>query len=188
MTQEFVWRAREVPGFEHVRLDESHPEWNVYDSMFVRVDDGEVRRGGYTLIVDTAWRTLELRIMVEQAPGSMAALHVLATGEGSWSDADGNSIPELDGCIDVDIQWSPLTNILPIRRRDLPVGEETEIPVAYVSLPGLSVQPMTQRYTRIDSTRVRYESYERDFHADLTTDADGYVTEYPGLFTREWPV
>lgn len=82
MKTDLMWRSNDVPGFEHVRIDEGHPEWIVFDSMFVREHEGEIRRGGYTLVVDTAWRVLELRLMVEQEPGSMAALHLMASGDG----------------------------------------------------------------------------------------------------------
>jgi len=185
MPSELIWQSVDEPGFEHVRIDDGHPDWAAYDSMFVREHDGQVRRGGYTLIVDRAWRTLELRIMVEQAPGSMAALHLLASGDGTWTDADGNAVPDLDGCIDVDIQWSPLTNTLPIQRLN-PGNREEEIRVAYVSLPDLTVRPMKQVYSRIDSTTVRYQSETRDFQRDVIVDPEGIVVDYPGLFRRIW--
>jgi uncharacterized protein len=187
MTRELIWQSLDAPGFEHVRLDDGHPGWDVYDSMLVREEGGQTRRGGYTLILDKAWRTLELRIMVEQAPGSMAALHLLATGDGRWADAEERPIPALDGCIDVDIQWSPLTNTLPVRRLDLAPGAEQEIRVAYIELPSLTVRPVVQRYTRVDERTVRYASETRDFMRDLTLDGDGLVVAYPDLFTRTWP-
>ncbi|HLU35848.1 MAG TPA: putative glycolipid-binding domain-containing protein [Thermomicrobiales bacterium] len=187
MAMELMWQTLDAPGFEHVRLDDGHPGWDVYDSMVIREHDGQVRRGGYTLVVDKAWRTLEIRIMVEQAPGSMAALHLLANGEGVWADAEEHRIPELDGCVDVDIQWSPLTNTLPVRRLDLRPGEEQEIRVAYIELPSLTVRPVIQRYTRLNGGRVRYESETRDFARDLQIDEDGFVEHYPDLFRRSWP-
>lgn len=187
MPSELLWQSIEAPGFEHVRIDEGHPEWTVFDSMFVREEGGEVRRGGYTLIVDQAWRTLEIRIMVEQAPGNMVAQHLLASGDGSWTDADGNPLPELDGCIDVDIQWSPLTNTLPIRRLDPPQGQESDIRVAYIALPELGVRAVRQTYSRVDQSSVRYQSETRDFVRDLQVDEEGYVVEYPGLFHRMFP-
>lgn len=186
MPTELIWRSEETPGFEHVRIDESHPEWTVFDSMFVREHEGEVRRGGYTLVVDKAWRTLELRIMVEQAPGSMIAQHLLASSDGSWTDADNNPIPELDGCIDVDIQWSPLTNTLPVRRLDLQQGQEVDIRVVYIGLPEFGIRPMTQTYSRVDASRVRYQSETRTFVRDLVVDDEGYVVDYPDLFQRMW--
>src|SRR5699024_2888045 len=113
MKPELIWRADDAPGFEHVRVDEGHPEWTAFDSMFVREYGHTVRRGGYTLIVDKGWRVLELRLMVEEEPGSMTALHIMTSGDGRWVDADEHLIPELENCLDVDIQWTPLTNTLP---------------------------------------------------------------------------
>lgn len=188
MRPELLWRSEDVPGFEHVRIDAKHPEWTVFDSMFVREHEGQVRRGGYTLIVDKGWRTLELRIMVEQAPGSMTAHHLLASGDGSWTDADSNPIPELDGCIDVDISWSPMTNTLPVRRLDMQAGEPADIRVVYISLPELRVRPMAQTYRRVDASTIRYESETRSVVRDLRVDDEGYVVEYLGLFHRAWPL
>jgi len=187
MKPELMWRSEEVPGFEHVRIDEGHPEWTVFDSMFVREHDGTIRRGGYTLIVDKGWRVLELRLMVEQAPGSMTALHVMASGDGRWVDADQNPIPVLDGCIDIDIQWTPLTNTLPIRRLELMDDREQDIRVAYVALPDLTIQPVSQWYTRVDDGTVRYRSETRSEGVAITVDDDGFVVEDPGAFHREWP-
>lgn len=187
MKQEYLWRAQDVAGVEHVRLDRSHPGWDVFDSMIVREHEGRIVRGGYTLIVDKTFRTLEVRIMAEQEPGTMAALHLLATGDGTWTDADERRIPSLDGAVDVDIAWSPLTNMLPVRRVDLQPGDEREITVAYIALPSLEVRPMTQRYTRVDASTVRYTSRDGAFVRDLTVDEDGMVLEYPGFFTRAFP-
>lgn len=187
MAQEYVWQARDSAGFEHVRLDRSHPGWDVFDSMIVREHEGRIVRGGYTLIVDKVFRTLEIRIMAEKEPGRMAALHLLASGDGTWTDVDERRIPALDGAIDVDIAWSPLTNMLPVRRLDLHIGEEREIAVAYIALPSLEVRPMTQRYTRLDASTIRYVSQDGAFTRDIAIDQDGMVVEYPGLFTRAFP-
>jgi hypothetical protein len=187
MTTELIWQHLDAAGWEHVRIQDDHPLWDAYDSILVRYHQGQVLRGGYTLVTDKQWRTLELRLMLETQPGAMEALHLLTEGDGRWTDADENHLPELDGCLDVDIQWSPLTNTLPINRIPLATGEEHEIRVAYIALPELLVRPVTQRYTRIDQRTVRYKSETRDFERDLTVDADGFVTEYPSLFSRSWP-
>lgn len=187
MPHELIWAALDHPGYEHVRVDEGHPEWIVFDSMLVREDEGNVRRGGYTLVVDKLWRTLELRLMVEEAPGQMEALHLLVSGDGTWTDVDGNRIPQLDGCIDVDIQWSPLTNTLPIRRLHLQPGEEREIRVAHVSLPGLNVQAVEQRYLAINEHQIRYTSLSSGFQGELRIDDQRLVVDYPGRFRRDWP-
>lgn len=187
MQSDVMWTALNTHGYEHVRIDEGHPEWNVFDSMFVRVHEGQVHRGGYTLVCDKAFRTLEIRFMVEEEPGKMNAKHLLASGDGRWADAEGQPIPELEGCIDLDIQWSPLTNMLPIRRMKLQPGQEESIRVVYFPLPGLDIGVWEERYTGVDERTVRYASVTTDFQQDLTVDAEGFVTEYPGLFRRMWP-
>ena len=113
-----------------------------------------------------------------------------ADGEGRWFDASGAAVPALDGCVDVDITATPLTNTLPIRRLSLEQGESADIKVAYVTIPGLRVTPDEQRYTRLptdaDGGRYRFEQAGAGFTAVLQVDADGLVDDYPGLFERVW--
>jgi hypothetical protein len=85
----------------------------------------------------------------------------------------------------VDIQATPLTNTLPIRRLALQAGESTDIRLCYIEVPSLTVSPATQRYTALETGRLyRFESLESDFTADLPVDEDGFVLDYPGLFKR----
>jgi uncharacterized protein len=187
MTTELIWQHHEAPGWEHVRVMTDHPGWTVFDSILVREHAGQVLRGGYTLVTDKEWRALELRLMIETSPGAMEGIHLLSEGQGRWTDADENHMPQLDGCLDLDIQWSPLTNSLPINRIPLREGEESEIQVAYISLPQLAVTPITQRYLRLNDSEVRYISGTRDFESEITHDEEGYVVSYPTLFSRAWP-
>jgi uncharacterized protein len=102
--------------------------------------------------------------------------------------ADGNRpLPELDGCVDVDIDRSPLTNTLPIRRLDMGIGAPRDIDVVYVSVPELTVRPVRQRYTLLtgDGPVYRYES--GSYSAELPTDGDGFVIDYPDLWRRTGP-
>jgi hypothetical protein len=91
----------------------------------------------------------------------------------------------LGDALDVDLGHSPLTNTLPIRRLGLlsaPPGTSHTITAAWVLVPGLVVMPSRQTYTALGGGQVRYSS--GTFTADLTVDADGYVTHYPGLAQR----
>ena len=47
-----------------------------------------------------------------------ADLSLTGDGAGRWQ-IDGRDAPDLDGCLDLDIQVTPFTNSLPIRRLDL---------------------------------------------------------------------
>lgn len=187
MTSELIWQHLDAAGWEHVRIQADHPGWNVYDSILIRQHGDQVLRGGYTLVTDKEWKTLELRLMLETEPGVMDGIHLLTEGDCKWTDAQENPMPELDGCLDVDVRWSPLTNTLPINRIPLVAGEEQEIRVVYIDLPGLVVRPRVQRYLRTSDDAVRYISETRDMEFDIVTDSEGFVAEYPGLFQRTWP-
>jgi hypothetical protein len=98
--------------------------------------------------------------------------------------------PELEGRMDVDLAGLPLFNTLPILRLGLLGREEGsahDIEAAFVGLPGLEVVPSRQRYTVVGEGRVRYESLDSSFRADLEVDADGFVVAYPNLATRLRP-
>jgi hypothetical protein len=115
---------------------------------------------------------------------------LLADGEGHWKRASGEPLPELDGCIDVDISATPFTNTLPIRRLGLKPGESEELTVVYVRVPELLIGPERQCYgcleAQADGGLYRFEALPSGFIADLPVDAGGLMLDYPGLFRRVW--
>ena len=86
----------------------------------------------------------------------------------------------LDGCRDVDLEISPSTNTLPIRRLQPQVGKTAPARAAWVRFPSLAVEPLDQTYERIGETSWRYRS--GDFEAELDVDADGLVVRYGDLW------
>jgi len=57
--------------------------------------------------------------------------------------------------------------------------------VAYISTPDLQVTRVEQAYSCVELNReYRYEGIFRNFTANLSVDEDGFVIDYPTLFTR----
>lgn len=134
-------------------------------------------RAAYELEVRGNWVTRRLRVEV----AGVGTLELRHDGKGTWAGAA--NAAELEGVLDCDLAFSPLTNVMPIRRHGLheqPGAVELEI--AWVSLPDLGVHRDHQRYEHLAPGRVRYSSGE--FTADLELDADGLVRTYPGLAAR----
>jgi hypothetical protein len=142
--------------------------------------EGVALNARYLVETDAAWRTRRVRVAVEGG----GVLEMLSLGEGDWASAEGEAIPELDGCFDPDISMTPFTNTLAIRRLGLKIGESAEINVAYILVPELSLRAAPQRYTRLADRLWRFEGLDIDFAADITVDENGFVVEYPGLFRR----
>lgn len=171
---------------EHLALI-MRPDEAVADGLVLGVDNDVAFRLRYTVRCDSRWRVRRVEIdFVDDGRG----LSLTADGEGRWFDGWGAALPALDGCVDVDITATPLTNTLPIRRLALKPGEIADFKVAYVTIPDMRVSPDEQRYTCLETDaaggRYRFEQAASGFTAVIQVDANGLVEDYPGLFRRVW--
>ena len=188
MQTDLIWQALEWPGLEHAIVSADATGFGAGGQLVAGPPVGPASVS-YQLSCDAGWRVTGLTISAASAAGSRT-LTLSADQDGHWL-ADGESRPDLDGCIDVDISLTPLTNTLPIRRLAWAQGSPQDLDVAYVSAPDLTVRRVSQRYTPLaagptDNAAVyRYES--GSFKAELTVDGDGFVSDYPGLWRRVWP-
>jgi hypothetical protein len=188
MSKDLEWEALEWPGLEHVVVSADASGFRADGQLVLGPPVGPASVT-YQLSCDPGWRVSGLTISAASATASRT-LTLSADQHGHWS-ADGQPRPDLDGCIDVDISLTPLTNTLPIRRLTWAPGSPQDLDVVYVSAPDLTVHRASQRYTPLkngltgNAALYRYES--GSFKADLTVDGDGFVTDYPGLWRRLWP-
>jgi GNAT superfamily N-acetyltransferase len=120
----------------------------------------------YAVEADAQWRTRRAEVIAG------AATRVLTTdGAGTWW-RDGAPATDLTGCLDVDIEATPVTNTLPIRR----VGAGA-VTAAWVRVPGPAVEPLHQSYEHHGDGRWTYRSAD-GFVGALTVDDDGLVVDY----------
>jgi hypothetical protein len=176
-----IWdKHHEGAGLEHLVL-----RGGAADSVILAFDEhGEPFRLAYQLGWDEAWRLRDAQLVVT-TKRAVRSLRVGSDGKGHWRDGDARALPELDGCLDIDIWPTPFTNTFPIRRHPLAVGERRELVVAWVAAPELRVRPVRQRYTRLAERRYLFENLDGDgFHAELAVDEDDVVLDYEGLFRR----
>jgi uncharacterized protein len=181
-----AWRhgdARE--GFEVVFLDAGADGLRA-EGHTAALEDGEPFAVGYAIELDARWHTRSARVAGRSRRGSRTVT-LEADGEGRWS-VDGHPAPHLDGCLDVDLESSCVTNALPVHRLELGVGEAADAPAAYVRARDLTVERLEQRYTRLEDVdgaqRYRYAAPAFEFECDLAYDRAGLVLAYPGIGRR----
>lgn len=122
--------------------------------------------------------------VVSRVAGSVRQLRIEARSSSLWR-VDGAHRAELDGCTDVDLEWSPATNLFPIRRLMLAQDDHDaalDVRAVWVRMPHLAVEPAPQRYTRMRRDRFRYQSLGSDFSAELEVDDLGLPISYAGIW------
>lgn len=94
----------------------------------------------------------------------------------------------LDGCLDVDLESSSLTNALPVHRLGLEVGQGADAPAVWVRALELGVERLEQHYVRLEDDgsrqRYRYSAPDFGFECQLSFDEFGLVLDYPGIAVR----
>jgi hypothetical protein len=118
-------------------------------------------------------------VQVEIEDGGRRGLSLSRNARGDWS-LDGQVMPLLDGCHDVDLEWSPSTNTLPIRRLQLGLKQPAKVTAAWIRFPSLEIERLDQSYERLAGRRYGYRSGR--FAAELQVDEDGLVLDYAGLW------
>jgi hypothetical protein len=157
-----------------------------FEGHSTAVEDGEAWSVRYALTVDPDWTTRSAHVVGLSAEGANE-VSLAADGAGGWQ-VDGRPTPQLDGCLDVDLEASAFTNAFPVRRLGLGVGERADAPAVYVRALDLSVERLEQHYARLpddgEHLRYDYESPAFDYRDELVYDEFGLVLSYPGLAVR----
>ena len=177
--ESILWRGFVLPGHEACRLFSQNSLWHV-EGTAVFVHEGQPVRLDYKVVCDAAWQTLSAQ--VEGWLGTTVIdIQVKTDSDRHWWLNEVEQ-PEVMGCVDIDLNFSPSTNLLPIRRLSLTVAQTVEMKAAWLRFPSFTLETLPQRYHRLDETTYRYESAGGQFVADLKVNRSGFVVDYPGLW------
>jgi hypothetical protein len=180
LTEELMlWRRIDQPGHEAARLIFHDPFWHLSGTA-VFGHDGLPCRLEYLVACSSAWHTLHAKITGWMG-GRCVRLDVAADASHNWR-LNGRGCPEVAGCIDLDLAFSPITNMLPIRRLALPLDHSADVTAAWLKFPELTLRPLSQSYRHIADHRYRYQAHEGSFTAELDVNPAGMVVRYPGLW------
>lgn len=174
-----LWRRLDQPGHDAARLSETVIGIVIHGTSVFN-ESGQPCRLDYRVMCNHNWQTVAARITGWLGMSEIKVKISVNAGR-QWS-INGRLCPDLEGCHDLDLSFSPATNLLPIRRERLEVGGRAEVRAAWLRFPELILEPLDQVYERIDESSYRYQSDHGAFEAQLTTNASGFVIDYPGLW------
>jgi hypothetical protein len=180
-----AWRHVDAQdGFETVFFRAAASGY-VVDGHTSAIEDDVMWAVHFTIEVDEQWITRHCRVQSWCDVGERELL-LSHDAAGRWR-IDGVLAPALDGCLDVDLEASACTNMLPVRRADLPALGTMEAPAVYVRAPDLAVERLEQTYLRLahdEEIRFEYRAPRFSFDDELVFAADGLVRDYPGIAER----
>ncbi|NJO79909.1 MAG: putative glycolipid-binding domain-containing protein, partial [Cyanobacteria bacterium RM1_2_2] len=111
MDRTVMWMQWNNLGMEQLHIENSKVGINA-DGVVVGIREGKPFRIRYQIDTDLQWRVQQLKI--ELLNRNSKKLQLQSDGAGHWQQADGTPVPELDGCIDLDLSATPFTNTLAI--------------------------------------------------------------------------
>jgi hypothetical protein len=178
MGQSILWRRLDRPGHEYARLFHQYSGWHLIGTA-VFVHDEQPCLLNYLIDCDSVWHTLNAGV-AGRLGNEKIEIQISVDGNRRWK-LNGTERHEVEGCTDVDLNFSPTTNLLPIRRLDLAVGQEASVRAAWLRFPSFSLEPLEQTYLRTDLMTYHYESGGGRFATELEVNEAGLVTRYPNF-------
>jgi uncharacterized protein len=177
-----IWHRLDTPGHESARVFLTKSRWTLTGTA-VFANDRQPCRLNYLLKCDSQWQTLSAKIagwVGDEAIG----VDISVDSDHHWR-LNKEECADVAGCIDLDLNFSPLTNTLPIRRLNLVVGHGANVRAAWLRFPSFKLEPLEQVYRRVKTSKYLYESAGGRFVAELEVDKAGLVIHYPNFWRVE---
>jgi uncharacterized protein len=177
-----LWRRLDQPGHESCRLSFRDSEWRLAGTA-VFAHEGRACRLDYQVVCDASWQTVSGSV-TGWVGEEEVKVEVAADTARGWC-LNGRERPEAAGCTDLDLNFSPSTNLLSIRRLGLNVDQVADVRAAWLRFPSFKLEPLAQTYRRPDVDTYVYESGGGSFVAELRVNEAGFVIHYPNLWQAE---
>jgi len=173
-----LWQCLEDPGHDACRLEGHAEGWTLEGTAVLRLD-GTPAVLSYVVSCDLSWRTVSGRL--DGWIGERRLRHAIARTDGGWI-FDGGAVAGMEDCVDLDLGFTPATNLFQLRRIALATGQAADVPVAWLDVQTGRLERLAQRYERRSEGTYWYESPRFGYAAVLEVDATGFVRRYPGLW------
>jgi uncharacterized protein len=170
-----LWKWNNNPGHESCRVVPLENGWQVIGAAVFKYL-GLTCQLRYDIRCDSQWVTRAVMV-TGWADAREIVIEIGRSDSGEWQ-MNGRTVDTVKGCIDIDLNFSPSTNLLPIRRLNLPIGQTARVQAAWLKFPEFRLEPLEQSYTRLEERTYRYESSGGAFTATLTVDDNGLVMDY----------
>ncbi len=179
-----LWERLDTPGHDACVLEEDGGGWKLHGCAVFRSEHGPSRLT-YCVQCSSAWQALR-----GEVHGWLGTQQVnwdlVRSATGGWA-VNGQLADHLEGRLDLDLGFTPATNVIPLRRLALAEGQAAQAPAAWFDASAGTLAPLPQRYERRASSSYYYEAHTVPYVALLEVAPSGFILQYPGLWRAvEW--
>jgi len=170
------WRRLDREGTDRCTLARADGGW-MLTGQAAWTDQGEAVSLTYAVRCGEDWETLSAD--VTGTWGTREVNLCIARDGQRWT-MNGAHQTGVDGCTDIDLSFTPATNLLPLRRLNYSGSVPVAVEAAWLvpDLGGLA--RLEQAYAMAGPGEADYASL--NFKARLSVHPTGFVTNYPGLW------
>lgn len=173
------WRALDREGQDTCRLSQTDEGWILVGHAQFR-DVLGLASLNYVVRCDRKWVTQSVDLAGQHEASEVRVKMVNA--DGTWW-IDDRAQPDVAGAQDIDLSFTPATNLMPLRRLGT---TDLAVAAAWLQYPCAKLVPLDQTYARTVVRNVmHYHAKQTDFATDITVDPSGFVTHYPGFWDGE---
>jgi hypothetical protein len=173
------WRRLDLPGHDHAELTSTARGPQLAGAAHFQ-DADELVAITYVVTLSSDWRTQAAALRVMTRAGRRR-LHIRSGGAADWT-VHGRPMPAVSGCLDLDLAFTPATNLISIRRLGLAVGAAADVTAAWLDFRANTLTPLRQTYHRVSADQYAYSCPDLGFSATLLVDQHGFVRRYPPLW------
>ncbi|RWC44640.1 putative glycolipid-binding domain-containing protein [Mesorhizobium sp.] len=179
VTASILWRRLDMEGHDACLLSQIDGGYSLAGRA-IFIQDGKPCCLAYEVDCDAGWRTCSAQV---DGFLGLRELHyaIERSSDGQWM-LNGELQHGVAGLVDVDLGFTPASNLLAIRRFDLGIGEATSAPAAYLTFPELRLVRLDQTYRRLETVRYAYAAPMFGYDEILDVSPRGFVVDYPGLW------
>jgi hypothetical protein len=182
LSSSMLWQRLDAPGHDACRLERHEAGFRLRGTA-VCLEAGAPASLAYTVECDDGWRTR--RGLIHGWIGAVALdFHIVRDPHHGWT-CNGQHVDGLAHCLDLDLGFTPATNLFQLRRLSLREGEAADNPVAWFDITTGKLELVVQRYERRTADTYWYESARFNYRAMLEVDAHGFVRRYPQLWEAQ---
>ena len=176
-----LWRQLDAPGHDACSLERNEAGWGLRGAAAFRHDKGPAWIL-YAIQCDAEWQAVSAQL--RGAVGKRRIDVAIARRDGSWT-LNGAQVPKLEHLTDIDLAFTPATNLLHLRRVAIGLDESVRLPVAWFELDTGALTELPQIYRRLSETELSYEAPSVGYEAILQLAPNGFIRRYPQLWEAE---